>query len=288
MFPKKLHLTCKDKNIENIIWKKCYDKYKEIYNDYEIIIYDNNDIYNIVEKHYPEYLDKIKQINIGAVLADIFRYLILYLEGGIYSDLDCEPLKKIDTLFTDKYFHSSDTNDNTYYVYPTNKNIVNSKWDFYDNPCNNCIQLDHHDKSLKKYKCLGHMIGNVSTILCYEFQKAYYGDKIFDKDERLYKDVGICQWFMMTYPKQDIFLQSFLKCMENIDKLINIKKDNNYIKNILTNSGPLVFTKSVMNNITDKIHILSADFFCAYSMFHSVPLTSNAYIKHHYTGTWWQ
>ena len=33
-----------------------------MYTDYEIIIYDNNDIYNIVEKNFPEYLGKIKQI----------------------------------------------------------------------------------------------------------------------------------------------------------------------------------------------------------------------------------
>ena len=66
-----------------------------MYTDYEIIIYDNNDIYNIVEKNFPEYLGKIKQITIGAVLADIFRYLILYLEGGIYLDLDCDPIKHI-------------------------------------------------------------------------------------------------------------------------------------------------------------------------------------------------
>jgi mannosyltransferase OCH1-like enzyme len=93
--PKKIHLTCKNKdNIDNVIWKKCLEKYKLVYPDYEIIVYGNEDIYNIIEKHYPEYLDKIKQIKIGALLADIFRYLILYLEGGIYSDFDCEPIKK--------------------------------------------------------------------------------------------------------------------------------------------------------------------------------------------------
>ena len=99
--PKKIHLTCKNKNnIDNIIWEECLQKYRLIYPDYEIIIYDNEDIYNIIQKYYPEYLYKIKKIKIGAILADIFRYLILYLEGGIYSDLDCMPLKKIDTIPT--------------------------------------------------------------------------------------------------------------------------------------------------------------------------------------------
>ena len=76
--PKKIHLTCKDKNnIDNIIWKECLENYKLIYPDYEIIIYDNEDIYKIIENNFPEYLEKIKQIKIGAIVADIFRYLIL-------------------------------------------------------------------------------------------------------------------------------------------------------------------------------------------------------------------
>ena len=47
IIPKKIHLTCKDKNnIDNRIWKECLQKYRLLYHDYEIIIYDNEDIYN--------------------------------------------------------------------------------------------------------------------------------------------------------------------------------------------------------------------------------------------------
>jgi hypothetical protein len=48
MFPKILHLTCKDKNnIDNHIWRQCYEKFKKIYTGYEIILYDNQDILGI-------------------------------------------------------------------------------------------------------------------------------------------------------------------------------------------------------------------------------------------------
>ena len=48
IIPKKIHLTCKNKNdIRNPVWIKCLQKYKSMYPDYEIIIHDNNDIYNI-------------------------------------------------------------------------------------------------------------------------------------------------------------------------------------------------------------------------------------------------
>lgn len=99
-FPKVLHLTCKDKNnITNDVWIKCLNEYKKIYIDYEIKLYDNEDIYKIIKNLYPEYLEDIKKITTGAILSDIFRYLILYLEGGIYSDLDCFPLKHPNYIF---------------------------------------------------------------------------------------------------------------------------------------------------------------------------------------------
>jgi len=94
-----IHMTCKEiNNIENIIWRECLSRFNELYSDYTIKLYGNVDIYTLINKYYPEHLDNVKKIEVGAVLADIFRYLILYLEGGIYSDMDVEPLKKIDNL----------------------------------------------------------------------------------------------------------------------------------------------------------------------------------------------
>ena len=52
----------------------------------QLLTDDNKDIYDIIEIFDKKRLDIIKQIKIGAVLADIFRYLILYLRGGYYSD----------------------------------------------------------------------------------------------------------------------------------------------------------------------------------------------------------
>ena len=78
---KKLHLTCHDKhNIGNTVWEDCLQRYREIYSDFDIILYDDKDIYTLIGRYFPQYLKEIKQIKIGAVLADIFRYLILFLE----------------------------------------------------------------------------------------------------------------------------------------------------------------------------------------------------------------
>lgn len=293
--PKKIHLTCKDKNnIDNPVWKKCLDKYKSMYSDYEIIIHDNEDIYNIIESHYPEYLCKIKQIKIGAILADIFRYLILYLEGGIYSDLDCEPLKRIDELFNSehKYYHGDKNRDNHYWIYLNNKKIINKEWDFKDNICKNCKVINSSNNPITM-KCLGHEIGNVSTILCYEFHSDYKknitNNKRLNRINPATKKYGyqVCQWFMISQPKQEIFLKMFLSIMRHLDTLINIdKSDKKYKTKILSITGPSGFTEVVAKNKSNKINILPGEFFCGGGGTTNNPFTRNTYIKHHYTNSW--
>ena len=89
MFPKILHLTCKDKhNIDNHIWRQCYEKFKKMYTGYEIILYDNQDIYKIVRENFPKHEEIIRSVQNGGAIADTFRYLILYLKGGVYADMD--------------------------------------------------------------------------------------------------------------------------------------------------------------------------------------------------------
>jgi hypothetical protein len=280
---KKLHLTCKNKlNLDNNnVWAKCVSNYKHIYSDYEIIIYDNNDIYRIIQNKYPEYLERIKKIKIGAILADIFRYLILYEEGGIYSDMDCSPLKKIDTLFTDTHYHGD--SNNIFYIYPPNKQLINNKWDFYSPPCNNCSRV-----SQNAYKCLGHSINNESTILCYEFHKDWhYKNSILHNNMWTSNNVGICQWFMITKPKQEVFKHMFMSCLDKLDILINLTtNDKDYHFKVINTCGPLAFTKMVQKHMTDNIYILPSDFFCSGSWANQVPLTKNSYIKHHFTGSW--
>jgi mannosyltransferase OCH1-like enzyme/GR25 family glycosyltransferase involved in LPS biosynthesis len=236
-FPKKIHLTCKDKNnITNKIWSSCLKKYRSMYSsNYEIVIHDNNDIYNIVGKHFPEHLDKIKQIKVGAILADIFRYLILYLEGGIYSDMDCEPLMNIDNLYKDE-------------------------------------RLKDQTK----------------TIVCYEVHKEWHSNSanVSLNSSRCYKNVGICQWFIISKAKQEVFLNSYKYCMAHIDELININpKSSNYFIDVLTLSGPIGFTKQIMDNLSDDICILPSEYFCAGS-YGDVPVTKNSYVRHLFTYTW--
>lgn len=101
------------------------------------------------------------------------------------------------------------------------------------------------------------------------------------------KFVGLCQWFIIAREKQDVFLKLFFECMKNIDALIHInKEDPNYHYNVLSLSGPTLFTNIIFENVNKKdICILDADYFCQGSAC-IVPYTDNSYVKHHFIGTW--
>jgi hypothetical protein len=129
------------------------------------------------------------------------------------------------------YYHGDSNRDNNFYMYK-NKNIIDSRWDFKHNVCCNSVILNKKTNPAI-LKCLGHTLNiqNVSTILSYEIHKDWMkGNNLLENSMRCVKGVGICQWFMITEPKQEIFLKSFEKCIKNIDFLINLNNNNkNYI-----------------------------------------------------------
>ena len=86
--PKIIHLTYKNKNIPQSV----IDKWTEIYPQYDIKIYDNNDCINFLYKEFgQEYVDIFNFIKDGPIKADFWRVCILYKYGGIYSDIDIIP-----------------------------------------------------------------------------------------------------------------------------------------------------------------------------------------------------
>jgi len=267
MFPNKIFLTCKEKNnITNKTWNKCLNKYREMYNDYQIKIYENEDIYRLVKKHFPEHLKLIKSLQNGGNISDTFRYLILYLEGGIYSDLDCLPLKHINALFKDKHFHGN--NYNKFYIYPGDIPLNDNRWDFYINPCDNC-KLMGKQNNILIYECLGHnyILPTTKIVICKEFSEIYQHTNNLNQ---------LCQWFIIAQPYQKIFLDLYLQAIENLKK---------NIEDVLVCTGPKMFTKVINSSDVKDLVVLPCDFFCAGSGC-KVPVTKNSYIHHQFTNSW--
>ena len=75
---------------------------------YEVLT-DNNDLY-YVESHFgpdaldrPDIVDMYRALTAKIVKADILRYLIMYVEGGVYADIDVEDLKPVERWIPDRY-----------------------------------------------------------------------------------------------------------------------------------------------------------------------------------------
>jgi mannosyltransferase OCH1-like enzyme len=70
--------------------------------DWELILYDDNDIENYIEKYWGyRMMDFYKNLIIGAMKADLWRYLILTTHGGVYTDIDTICNRPIDSWIYD-------------------------------------------------------------------------------------------------------------------------------------------------------------------------------------------
>ncbi|WP_420421673.1 glycosyltransferase family 32 protein [Simkania sp.] len=92
--PKKLHFTFATDQLPER-YQRNLEVWRSVCPEWEICFYTDKDVYALFEEHFPEYFDVLPKIPYGAMLADFFRYAVLYIQGGLYSDIDTTPLKPI-------------------------------------------------------------------------------------------------------------------------------------------------------------------------------------------------
>lgn len=75
---------------------------------YEVLTDDN--AMNYVEEHFgpsgynrPDIVSTYKSLNARIIQADLLRYLVMYVEGGVYTDIDVEAIRPIDTFIPKRY-----------------------------------------------------------------------------------------------------------------------------------------------------------------------------------------
>ena len=101
--PKIIHQTWKKKNDLPEPILKSINKWKILNNDFEHKFYDDNDCKKFIKKYFGEEVSICFDILIpGAFKADLFRYCVLYIEGGVYADVDTEPIKSLSNLINKK------------------------------------------------------------------------------------------------------------------------------------------------------------------------------------------
>ncbi|TVY80605.1 Initiation-specific alpha-1 [Lachnellula suecica] len=75
---------------------------------YEVLT-DSNDMY-YVETHFgpqglnrPDIVYMYRSLTLKIIKADLLRYLVMYVEGGLYADIDVEALRPLDRFIPDRY-----------------------------------------------------------------------------------------------------------------------------------------------------------------------------------------
>ena len=147
IIPKIIHKTGPQKfnNLSNNL-KEIFNNIESNNPGYKIKYYDDNDCYNLIKNNFDnEVLWAYNMLIPTAYKADLFRYCILYLYGGIYSDLiqDILPLDNIidfnkDTLilFNDRPVYYKYSGIQISFIMSIKKNIIFKKC--IDKIVNNC------------------------------------------------------------------------------------------------------------------------------------------------------
>lgn len=98
--PKIFHRTHKTKEIIEL-FADVENKIRKLHPNYQIINYDSEDVIKFIKENYNERILKAYlsiDNKYGAAKADFFRYLLIYIKGGIYLDIKSGPVKNIDKL----------------------------------------------------------------------------------------------------------------------------------------------------------------------------------------------
>lgn len=236
--PKIIHKTGpENSNNLSLELKNLFEKTIKNNPDYKIKYYDDNDCYNLIKNNFePDVLCAYETLIPTAYKADLFRYCVLYLYGGIYSDLTQSflvPLNSIIDFKTDTLILCEDRL----------LNKINKK----------CIQINFIC-SISKHKVFMTAIKKIIK----NCKNNYYGDTLFCS-------TGPC---LFKNSLNNIDTNYIIKLKQinsntivdiNNNKVISMYSKNHH-KNLYSKNkihyGILWEKKNVYNNLPKIVHLI--------------------------------
>lgn len=85
--PEKIHQTVKNKKGQDAAVVRTENSWKQLNPSHKYYLYDDTDMKNYVKYNAPQYLDVYDKL-LPVERADFWRYLVIYIDGGVYSDAD--------------------------------------------------------------------------------------------------------------------------------------------------------------------------------------------------------
>ena len=101
IFPKMIYQTWSTKTLPSSI-QSSIDTMMQVNSNYGYQLFDDADMLSFIESNYDSsVVECFNSLRVGAAKADLWRYLILYKQGGIYLDVDSTIYGKLDDLIRD-------------------------------------------------------------------------------------------------------------------------------------------------------------------------------------------
>lgn len=130
--------------------KDVYENIKKYAPEYNHIIMDDNDIILLLNTYYNDnVVDTFNSLKNGAHKADLARYCILYIYGGLYMDIKVELIKPLSEIFNkgEDVFYSVESNHSDHIHQgilksPPNNNLFLSLIDYIVNKNNPYDYID--------------------------------------------------------------------------------------------------------------------------------------------------
>jgi mannosyltransferase OCH1-like enzyme len=98
MIPKNIYFTYKNNKIPEIVFKR----WEQLNEGFKTYFYDDLQCFNFIKENFGiDYANYFNEIKIGPYKADFWRLCIIYIKGGIYSDIDIVPHKCIEPFIKD-------------------------------------------------------------------------------------------------------------------------------------------------------------------------------------------
>jgi len=178
--PRVIYQCYKDKNVPPVV----KERWLKLNPDFDYKFYDDNDCYQFILEYYgKDYANFFKNIKDGPIRSDFWRICILYQFGGIYADVDIEPLIPIDEIVN---------SDTTLYTCVTAKNLDNNLNPHFiavepKNPLIlHCIYVYMKDRIKRPYSYLGYSITHVMFQVLQSYFNIYkFKEDIYKKDNQV-------------------------------------------------------------------------------------------------------
>ena len=106
VIPKIIHQTWKTSDLKTLplAFREYHLKWIRLNPNWFIKIWSDQDMLHMVQEYYPKWYPLFEQKRVGGLSAvmkaDVFRYMLMETFGGVYVDMDMEPLKPVDELIT--------------------------------------------------------------------------------------------------------------------------------------------------------------------------------------------